>query len=286
MSPDSDREPDPEMAETAQTPHLTVRPLAMRPMRFEFDADMDVVWHRLRPEFACAANGVSMLMPYVEPYVVQSVRGVVDQLDGPLEAETKEYLRQEGQHHAQHRRFNDLLVGRFSALGHVEGVMRSVFDWLSARRTTAFGVAFAAGFEAVAYAAARWTDEHRHELFDGADERASRIFLWHLAEEVEHKSVAIDVHRATGGSRLLYAGAMLVSAVLLAIFTWVCTMIMLIDTRRVFSPVAHLRLLRWTVSFLFELLPAMLLSISGNHHPSQLADPLFYELWLTENRSD
>ena len=118
-----------------------------------------------------------------------------------------------------------------------------------------------------------------------ADPVPSGLFQWHLAEEVEHKCVAIDVYRAIGGGRVMYAAAMTLSAVLLALFAWINTMVMLVATRRVVHPMAHLNLVRWTVSFLFELLPTMVMSVSERHHPSQLADPLFYDLWLQENRA-
>ena len=34
------------------------------------------------------------------------------------------------------------------------------------------------------------------------------MFLWHLAEEVEHKTVAFDVYQAVDGSKLRYAASM------------------------------------------------------------------------------
>jgi predicted metal-dependent hydrolase len=261
------------------------QPLRLRRMRFSYPESMDVVWHPTIPEFACAANGVSMLMPYVEPYVVRSVRNVAPLLEGQLRSTTSAYLHQEGQHHAQHRRFNDLVVGRFPRLALCERLMSSVFRRLTDLPNQRFGVAFAAGFETVAYAAARWTADNANELLTGADPQPAALFLWHLAEEVEHKSVAMDVYRSIGGSRPMYAAAMTLSAVLLALFAWLNTMIMLVATRRVLHPMAHVRLLKWTMSFLFELLPTMVISISKNHHPSQMTDPLLYELWLQENHS-
>lgn len=254
-----------------------------RPTRFEYPPDMEVVWHRRMPEFSCAANGVSMLMPHVEPYVVSSVKAVIDDLPQPLADEALAYVRQEGQHHAQHRRFNDLVVGHVPALIRIDRWMASTYGRLGAKRSTTFGVAFAAGFETVAYAAARWVADHE-DVLSGADQASVDLFLWHLAEEVEHKNVAIDVYRAIGGNRRTYAGAMLVSAVLLAVFGWLCTTVMLFSTRRWFNPLAHLRLAVWTVSFLFELIPTMIFSISANHHPSSLTDPLMLELVLTEQR--
>jgi len=45
-------------------------------------------------------------------------------------------------------------------------------------------------------------------------------------------------------------------------------------------------MLRWTISFLFELLPAMALSALPGHHPSNLIDPSFYGQWLERFDAD
>lgn len=41
--------------------------LSSRAVKLEYPSDMDPMWAKL-PEFACAANSVSLLMPHVEPY--------------------------------------------------------------------------------------------------------------------------------------------------------------------------------------------------------------------------
>ena len=37
----------------------------------DWGADVPLLWHGTKPEFACAANAVSLLMPHVEPFVVR-----------------------------------------------------------------------------------------------------------------------------------------------------------------------------------------------------------------------
>ncbi|MCU1351176.1 MAG: hypothetical protein JWM05_385 [Acidimicrobiales bacterium] len=259
---------------------MTAASLQTRAMRFDYPADMDPAWNPRLPEFACAANSVSLLMPYVEPYVVRSVRAALPQLDADLAAEARGYLDQERSHHVQHRRLNRILGARYPSVQRLETLMRRTFGWLGRRGSPEFGLAFAAGFETIAYTSARWTDKHLKELFAGADAVPSTLFLWHLAEEVEHKSVAFDVYRATGGKRRTYVWAMVVSMLLLAGFSVAGTLLMLRAERRLFSPIAHLRLVKWSVSFVFELFPAMLGSAYAGHHPSQLADPPWLSRWL------
>ena len=253
-----------------------------RRVSFAYPEDFDPGWHPELPEFACAANAVSLMMPYAEPYVVKSVRKALPLLDDDLAAETRWYLRQELEHHRQHRAFNDVLVARHPGLGRIESWMRRVFDWLHRTRSDAFNAAFAAGFETVAYTSARWVETRLGRLFDGADEIPATLFLWHLAEEVEHKSVAFDVYRAAYGGRRTYVAGMVTSMVLLALFAVLGTTHLLYRQGRFFNPVAHWRMLVWSVSFVFELLPAMAISALAGHHPSRLVDPAFYHDWLDQ----
>ena len=94
------------------------------------------------------------------------------------------------------------MVDAFPGLRRIERLMAWTFGWLRRHTSDRFGLAFAAGFETVAFTAARWTAKRQQSLFAGADVQPSALFLWHLAEEVEHKAVAHDVYEATGGGRL------------------------------------------------------------------------------------
>lgn len=252
-----------------------------RRVRFEWPEDFDPVWTPRVPELALAANAVSMLMPYVEPYVVATTRRAIteiDDLDPDLEARARWYATQEAAHHGQHRRLNRILTARYRGLRRVEAVLARLFAFLG-RRSTRFGLAYAAAAETIAFVAARWVDRNPALLRD-ADPTAATLFLWHLAEEVEHKEVAFDLHEAAGGGRLRYAAAGVVAALVLALGSLVSTWVMLAGERRLHSPVAHLRLLRWSLSFIFVALPTLVASALPGHHPRDLADPAGLEHWL------
>jgi uncharacterized protein len=257
----------------------TSRPRERR-VRFEYSTDLTPMWTPRFPELSAAANAVSLLMPHAEPYVVRSVRSVLDQLEPDLRATAETFISQEAQHHRQHHRFNALLVPQVPGLSRVDGWMRRTFSWLSRRRSPRFGLAFAAGFETVAFALARWTESHMRQLFDGADARVTTLFLWHLAEEVEHKTVAYEVYEAIDGSRLRYLRGALVAVALLSWFTFLSTVTMLHAQRRTFHPVAWWRLVVWGISLAFEVLPDLFVSAMPGHHPSDFTDPAVLTNWL------
>ena len=254
--------------------------LRARRVTFSFPDDLDPAWTPRNPEVAIAANSVSMLMPHVEPYIVKTMRAASDRLDPATREVVAEFNRQELRHHAEHRRFNDLVITRHPGLRRVDGWMRRTYGWLGRTRSLEFNVAFAASSETAAFAMARWTEAHMRTIFQGADERTSTLFLWHLAEEVEHKSVAFDVHRAIGGSRRLYAGAAILTILLLTWFAFLCSVVTLWGQRRILSPIAWFRLVRLVLSVAFDVLPAIGVSMTKGHHPTDLSDPVLLTTWL------
>jgi uncharacterized protein len=255
--------------------------LPHRRLAMEWPADTRSDWHPHKPEFAAAVNALSLGMPSGEPYVMQAVRGAAAGIRDPaLAARVRDYLAQEGEHARQHRRFNEILVARHPLLRHVERWLATSYRFLQRRAGRRFGLAYAAGFEATAFAAARWMDAHRHELFRGADPEPATLVLWHLAEEVEHKSVAHDVWAATDGSRSRYVAAMATCFVMLVWFIFLGTVVQLAAWRRLFSPVAWFRLWKWGIGFAFEVMPTMAITALPGHHPDQQADPAWMTSWL------
>lgn len=262
-----------------------------RRVRFEYPTDINAVWTPNRPEFSCAANAVSMLMPTIEPYFVRSARRAIPQLPADERAEAEAYVIQESQHFAQHVRFNRTLLAHYRALATIEGWAKSTYGWLEDRRSLSFSLAVAAASETMAYSAARWAADHRNELFSDptVDETAATLFLWHLAEEVEHKSVAHDIYRTatrepTDKSLLSvrFLAATVVALALVVFFVFTAMAVMLFAERRLFHPLAWMRLTRWVVLFTFELLTNLTLSMLPGFHPTDFADPAFYEVWLQE----
>ncbi len=255
----------------------------MRRPRFGFADDADPNWTPHRPEFACAANSVSVLLPFMEPYFARSVGAVAGDLSAADGAEARAYAAQEVEHHRQHRRYNQLLRRRYRGLAPIEGAAHWTYRKLERSRSAGFNVAFTAASETIAYSAARWAADRRSELFDGADPALAEVFIWHLAEEVEHKSAAWNVHRAIGGGRRRYAGAAVLALAIVAIFVAAGTAVMITGERRLHNPVAWARLSWWATTFSFEVLTNLAMALTADHHPDQFADPLWYEVWLREH---
>jgi uncharacterized protein len=282
----------PSATQPHETPGLTIRD-----MGFAYPDDFDPRWNPRVPEFAMVANAVSLLMPHAEPYVVSSSRSALAALgDDPLDCtnlanRTRAYIRQEAQHHAEHRKFNNVVAQRYRTK-LLERMMAATFRFLKGR-SSSFGIAFAAGFETVAFVVARWVDARMHTLLpeigklgtnglpsDDDANVAAELFVWHLAEEAEHRSIAYEVHQRTGGTQLAYTWAMIVSFVILGVFTSLGILTMLIRDRRILHPMAWFRLIGWTLSFLFNAVPLMAVTCLSGHEPADLLDPPNLMSWL------
>ncbi len=239
------------------------------------------MWSPHVPELACVANAVSLQMPHVEPFVVRSVRAAMGDLEEPLLGQADRYVRQEAQHHAQHRRFNDMVIAAYPSLGRVDRWADRYHRRRERRGDVASNVAFAAAIETIAFAIARWTDRHLGRFFRDADPAAAQLYLWHLAEEVEHKSVAFDVAAAVGVKRWTMARAMVAATIALGLFVVAGAVPPLVREGRWWRPVTWWRLGTWAFGFAFELMPILVSSLSRGHHPSDLADPPWCRAWLS-----
>jgi predicted metal-dependent hydrolase len=254
----------------------------LRDVHFAMGHDTDPVWNRHAVEFTAAANGISLMMPHVEPSFVATTRRALPLLDDELAATAERFARQELQHQGQHRAFNAVLVARFPGLAAVERRIARTYRWITRTRSLRFNLAFVAASESIAYSLARWTSDHLAELLRDADPTATDLFLWHLAEEVEHKSVAHDVWAAVDGSRLRHAWAALCSLVLVAGFDLWATVVQLHALRRLHLPGTWFRMVRLSFSFAFDVVPALAVASMPGHHPSQLTDPSWYGGWLAD----
>lgn len=261
-------------------PGTRVEPvLPVRRVAFEYPIDTDPMWVPHQPEFAAAANAISLGMPYAEPLFIKAVRSTFDRIDGDLRARSESYIRQETGHHTQHKRFNDLIAARYPSTRWVQRLMAANAAWVW-RRSPRFRVAYAAAGESISYGVARWTEAHLGELMDRADPVPATLFLWHLAEEIEHKANTYDVFEATDGSRLRYAWAAFVGFVTIAAFTALGALVQLHGERRLRYPVTWWRLAKLAVSLAFVLVPTLVVSSLPGHHPRDFVDPIYLPAWL------
>ena len=163
---------------------------------------------------------LSAMFPDGEDFFVRSVRARRDHVDDPeLLEQVKGFIGQEAMHGRAHRTFNQ----RLADLGYpTRGVERFVDQSLRLRERllpNRANLALTAALEhyTATLAETLLASEDARELFDVPEVR--NLLLWHALEESEHKAVAFDVYRDTGGSEGLRRFTMHVTNVLFILFT-------------------------------------------------------------------
>jgi uncharacterized protein len=242
-------------------------------------------WTPSRPGFSAVANGLSLLMPTLEPYIIKAVRrgAKADVVSPEMRDDVTRFIRQEFAHQKAHRAFNDELKAQVPFLRHIEKAQQNLFRYVDQRISPKATLAYAAGAEAVAFFTARWVDRRRHALLADAEGVAASMFVWHLAEEAEHKNVAYDLYQAHGGGRARYLLGIISALMIMAVSIVAASAVLIVREGAWWKPMTHLRLVGWSFSFVFEVLPLLGLCLRKDHHPSAWHDPEWLGDWLTEH---
>jgi uncharacterized protein len=178
------------------------RAIVVRRLPMEFPADLDPVIVEGCPEESALNVGISLLLPYLEPYLIRSMRSARKHVTDPvLLADLDAFSGQEGQHYRQHLRFNQSLrLAGFPGLKALEDEVEADFQRFTRTRSLRFNLAYAEGFEAFTMALSRFSLETG--ALDRIHPAARDLFTWHLIEELEHRTVAFDVYEHVCGGYL------------------------------------------------------------------------------------
>jgi predicted metal-dependent hydrolase len=167
----------------------------IRRIPFEFPENLDPILIVGQPEESFLNIGLSLLLPYLEPYLIRSLHEARARVRDPaLLDDIDKFNGQEGQHCKQHIRLNESVrLAGFPKLKALEEELDSDYRRFTATRSLRFNLAYAEGFEAFTMAFARYGFEMK--AFDRFHDPAVRDMLrWHMIEELEHRTVAFEVY--------------------------------------------------------------------------------------------
>ena len=156
--------------------------------------------------------GLSLTMPYLEPYLIRTMRSAVKDVSDPVLAEDmKRFNGQESHHYRNHALFNDELRAKLSPgaaaeIQQIEDELEADYQRFSAERSPRFNIGYAEGFEAMTSAMALTCFAVEMPSTCAPDFR--RLVEWHLAEEIEHRTVTFEAyeHLVGGYGYRLYQG--------------------------------------------------------------------------------
>lgn len=195
--------------------------LKPRRMGFELTAGYTRNWAHGDPVKTSFLNAVSCILPMGEDFFLMAMREVRDRITDPqLAKDARAFCGQEGHHAFEHRKFNALLEqSGYPRLADIDRVQGRINDWIVRHSSALDHIAFTAGAEHMTSIMSHAFLSDPLRWVPGNDEISSMLF-WHTVEEIEHKSVCLDVLQHLDGSEARrLAGFALLTAILVGSVT-------------------------------------------------------------------
>lgn len=185
---------------------------------------------------------LSGTFPPGEEFFVRAVRHYRDRITDPeLATQVRGFIGQEVVHGREHDSLNQVL----REMGYpTRYIHRSIDRWLRLFDRTLsprIRLGFTAALEhyTATIAECLLTKPEAQKLLGDTEVRS--ILLWHALEESEHKAVAFDVFRATGGSERMRIWTMRVISTGLILHVITSTILSLLGDRSTYNPVRLFR---------------------------------------------
>ena len=239
-------------------------------------------WNKDKPEFSHIVNAASLAMPYLEPYLIQSMREARPKITDPvLQRDLDLYIIQEATHSKQHKKFNKTIgdAGYTSVTG-IEHTLAEDYKKLWAKRSLRFNLAYAEGFESMALAVGHMLIEDREYLFGQSDSNVASLILWHFVEEIEHKNVAFDVFDHLYGSYFWRMVGLFYASAHIFLRTGQGYRALLKEDGLWRNLNSRWRLVKILLHIFHRLIPKLARVMKPGYHPSKLTDPQWSEEWV------
>ena len=172
-----------------------------RNMRIDFTG-APLLWSKNKT-YATMTNAGSPGAAAFEPYLTQVIAWARIALDGTrpgLARDIDLFIARESHHLRVHKQFNKLLYERYPRAREFE---KELTDRLAQRfdsRSLADNLACCAAFANFACIMAKFMYARGLCWYRGAENRMATMWLWHLAEEFEHRATCSDALTAIGGN--------------------------------------------------------------------------------------
>ena len=156
----------------------------------------DAHWFPSVPEFGHRMNGGSLLLPYLEPYlirVMKMARPRIAEVAPELLHDLDVFNRQEANHYKLHAAYNKVMRAQYPGLEPFEAEIKADFQRFLAEESLEWNLAYCEGFESTGLISSEFFLQEIDDLLEGSDPAVRELWSWHLAEEFEHRNVCHDV---------------------------------------------------------------------------------------------
>jgi predicted metal-dependent hydrolase len=177
-----------------------------RKIRFEYEDTIDFAFGDDMFGTQMQLLGLSLTMPYLEPYLIRTMKAALKEITDPQLAEdVRHFSMQEGHHYRNHATFNDVVRKQFDdetadKIRAIEAALEADYQRFTKTKSLKFNAAYAEGFEAMTCAGALSMAEQDGFAMAETLLPGGELWAWHMAEEIEHRTVAFDVFEHLVGS--------------------------------------------------------------------------------------
>lgn len=256
-----------------------------RRMKFDFEDGFDRYWHGGSPFRSLFWTQMSTSFAPGEKFFIDSARALKDKTDdAELLNEIAEFCRQEGHHTAQHMKFDRLNA----EMGIDVDGCRKRYEWvLNRARRRLDPLEMLAATSALEHFTAGLADVMmvRPDAVEGADPRVAALWMWHAAEEAEHRATCFDLYRELGGNYFTRVTTLVGAWFLITVLALVNTFSLLRKDGKLWT-MDTLRGLRYLFGFrgmLTSLLPTYLAYFNPRFHPWKGTDSSTIARWQADN---
>jgi predicted metal-dependent hydrolase len=206
----------------------------IRHPQFQFSAHIQRYWLGNNPFRTHLMNSFTLALPATEKWSIRVLRRVLKQINNPeVKQDALTFIGQEGQHASAHTLFWQNLRQQGYRIDRYLKAINVVLKWSETHLSPVCNLALLAGFEHLTECIAELCLEQH--LFDTAESDLKRLFEWHAAEEIEHKTVAYDVLNDLSQSYTLRILGLVIAYIYLFIVISLGTFLLLQQDRKIFS---------------------------------------------------
>lgn len=180
--------------------------LTIRDIHFDF-TQMPRFWLNGDVYVTHMFNASSVGFPAVEQFVIQAVKSYIDKIQlQELHTACLGLIKQEAMHSREHGQYNQRLIEqKYDVAFFAESLHRTLHK-LKKKYSPLFILAVALGFESFTTIVCKQILEK--DILLSIDNETKRFWKWHTMEELEHKSVLMDLYKYVGGGYVLRVSAL------------------------------------------------------------------------------
>jgi predicted metal-dependent hydrolase len=163
------------------------------PLKLDWNQDLPRYWCDDSPFKTHFLNAQSTVFPPGERFFIHCIKQYRDQIKDPeLVKEVAEFIKQENWHSYAHEQYNKWLDSIGLPASQIDKESAARFEWMKRNFSPKTCLAITIGIEHITALTGGHNLKHR-TFMKKMHPHFETIWRWHSVEEIEHKSVAMDV---------------------------------------------------------------------------------------------